>query len=957
MRICSLLALVTFSLSIACGGGQQPRPEPPDEATVTPPPPADEAAPPADEGPLPLWSQVKRGKLPNGLTYYVMPHPRPEKRVQLWLAVNAGSLQEDDDQQGLAHFVEHMAFNGTKKFAKQGIVDYLEKIGMAFGPDVNAYTSWDETVYTIQVPTDDATYVGTGLDILREWAGAVAFEPDEIEKERGVVLEEWRLRKGAWDRLLQKQAPILWGGTRYASRLPIGKPEIITKAPHAALTRFYADWYRPDLMAVIVVGDVDVPTMTKEITARFGDLPAPANPRPRAGGGDLDRTGTKVSIETDPELPRADVSVQNLFPHRRESHAIDYRHFVQDGLYHRMLRERLTQLARRPGAPFVFAFSSTGDQTREFESFSRGAVPKDGQILATLDVLLTEVARIERHGFTPAELERAKKAYLNATAESATEWDKTDASEYADELTRHFFEGELVIGRVAEDELARRFTPGVTLAEINTLARQWGGPDTRAIVITAPDDAKDVPTREQVLAKVAEVEQETLEPWVEEQAPDALMAAAPAPGTVTAERTIADLGVTEWTLSNGARVIVKPTDFENQVVHFAAESIGGTTYASDKDFTSARLAAEAVETGGVGDISDARLDMFLADKTTYVFARVGENTEGLSGRAATKDLETMLQLVHLRMTAPRRDPEAFDAWKRGRADALRRRDVTPEIGLADFMQAALSGNHPRRKPITAEAVARVDLDRALAFYKDRFGDASDFTFTFAGNVDPAKLKPLVETYLASLPGKRGAEAWRSVAVKPPKKVVTRTVRRGVEPKAAVQIVFHDDQPWSMEAERDASILGAVVETRLREILREDMGGVYGVGVYGDAGRTRPQRRVFVIRFGCSPENVEPLKKAVFAELARLQRDGVAQDYLDKVKEAQRRQHELSVRRNEYWVQTLGEAAKYGDDPHLHLDLDATLARATNDQVKAAAKRYVSTKRYVVGVMMPAAAKP
>ena len=943
--------LLLLSFLLACGGGQKAHHAPPPPPPPTPTDRVVEPAPPA-EAPLPLWPMVKRGVLPNGLTWYVLPHKQPANRAALWLAVNAGSLQEDDDQQGLAHFVEHMAFNGTEHYAKQGIIDYLEKIGMEFGPDVNAYTSWDETVYQIQVPTDDATYLATGLAILRDWAGGVSFDPVEVDKERGVVLEEWRLGKGAWDRLLQKQAGVIWGGTRYAMRLPIGKPEIITKAPRDTAVRFYRDWYRPDLMAVIVVGDVDPDAIVAEISKRFGDLAAPASPRPRPSGGALDRSGTKVSIETDPEMPNISVDVQNLFPHRRESHASDYRKFVGDNLYHTMLRARLDQLGRKPGAPFVFAFSSTSDQTREFESFSRGAIAKDGHIEETLDVLLTEVARIERHGFTPGELERAKRAILAGTARSAAEWDKQEAYEYADELTRHFFEGELVIGRVAEDELARQIVPSLTLDEVNRLAQEWGGPETRAIVISAPEGAKGLPTRDRVLALAKDVEGRTLEPWVEPEVPKTLMAALPAAGTVTAETKLDDLGVVQWTLGNGARVIVKPTDFENDTVHFAARSPGGIALASDAIFPSARVATEAVGDAGLGAFSADQIEQFLQGKTVSLYPWIQEIAEGMTGNAATGDLETLLQLVHLRMTAPRRDPEAFAAWKLGRIALLERRDLMPEVGFQDLVQTTVTGNHKRRRPLTAADIAKVDLDSALAFYKDRFGDASDFVFVFTGNVDVAKLRPLVERYLASLPGSRGVEPYKDVGVKPPRGVVEKTVKRGVEPKAAVQIVFHGDQPWSVQAERDVNALAGVLEMRLREILREDMGGVYGVGTYGWITRAPKQRRAFVVRFGCAPENVKALKQAVFTEIARLQKDGVDASYLDKVKETRRRSHEIDLRRNQYWLDELGEAAQFGDDPRAALDFEAALASITSDRVRDSARTYLDRKRHVSVVMLP-----
>ena len=953
-------------LLVACGSPTRPT----TPATTAPPPvgtptatpgttpatataPAPSMATIADDALLPLWPKVKRGTLANGLTYYVLPHHQPEHRAALWLAVNAGSLQEDDDQQGLAHFVEHMAFNGTKRFPKQAIIDYLEKIGMEFGPDVNAYTSWDQTVYQLQVPTDDASYLGTGLDVLREWAGGVAFEAAEVEKERGVVLEEWRLGRGAEERLFMKQAPILYGGTRYARRLPIGQPEIIKGAPREALVRYYQDWYRPDLMAVIVVGDVEPAAIEKLIGDRFGDLKAPASPRPRPGGGALDRTGTKIAIDTDPEARQAVVGIQELFPHRRESHTIDYRKFVLDQLYHSMLQQRLQTLARKPDAPFVMAFSSTGDETREFEGFGRRALAKDGRIADALEALLVEVARVKQHGFTADEFERAKQRYLTNTRDSAAEWDQEEGYGYADELTRHFFEGELVIGRVAEDELARRYTPGVTLDEVNHVADAWTDTATRAITITAPAKAKGLPTKAAVEALVTAVDARTLAPWVEAKVPTTLLATAPTAGTIASETPADDLGVTRWTLGNGVRVIVKPTTFDNQRVYLSADSPGGTALISDKEFASGRFAIEAVLSGGVGEFTADQLDRFLATRSVQLWPWLGETAEGMRGNASTADLPVLLQLAHLRMTAPRRDPEAFAAWQRGRIELLERRDVSPEIAMNDQVQLALSGGHKRRKPVTAADLRATKLDPALAVYRQRLGDAGDWTFTIVGNVDLATLRPLVETYLASLPATKRVDPRKDIGVKPPKKVVTKIVKRGTEPKAAVQLIFHDDDTWSTDAEHDVEILGSALEMRLREILREDMGGVYGVGVYGWVTRSPVQRRFFTIRFGCAPENVDALRAAAMAEIARMQKDGIDASYLEKIKATRRRSHELALTDNQYWLSLLSDAAQYGDDPHEALADAEAPDRVTSDQLKASAARFVSTKRYLAGVLLPA----
>jgi zinc protease len=804
-------------------------------------------------------------------------------------------------------------------------------------------------VYQLQVPTDDPTLVATGLDILHQWAGSITFAADEVEKERGVVLEEWRLRRGAWSRVWEQQAAVLYGGTRYADRYTIGKPEILKTAPREALTRYYQDWYRPDLMAVIVVGDVDPAAMAKDIEAKFADLKSPATPRARISGGALKSDGLKVSILRDSEMTSAQVSIDNLFPHRRESTETDYRQSLLDTLYHTMLNERLVELARRPDAPFRAAWSSTGDRTREIEAFSRSARAKPDRVEDTLVALITEVARVEQHGFTETELARAKRAHLRYREQAAREQSQRDGRAQTEELLRHFFEGELVIGRDGELALSQKLIPGITLAELNHLAKAWGGDDNRAVLITGPDDLV-APTEARVRELVAAAATATVEPWVDDAPGDTLMATPPTAGTITAEKSHPD-GITEWTLSNGARVIVKPTDFDADTVLLRAFSPGGTAVATDKQWPSARYATYALGGAGVGELSPGMLQKILTGRIVSASPWMDETTEGVWGSSSALDLETQLQLVHLRMTAPRRDEALFGVWKASMLEWVKNRRKDPDDAFYEDMGVVVAGGHKRRKPPEVADIEAIDLDQALAFYNDRFGDASDFTFVFVGNVDLATFKPLVETYLASLPGKGRVEREKDLKIKRPKGKTEKTVVRGIEPKSYVYLTFHGAQKWTRDAERDLGTLAEVLDVRLREVLREDMGGVYGVGVWGDFQRKPRQEWTFSINFGCAPENVDKLKAAIFTEVARLQKEGIADSYLTNLKAQRVRAREVSVKSNGAWASWIVDAFDHGDDLADVLDLDAALARYTSDHVKAAAKTYLG-KQYVFGVLKP-----
>jgi zinc protease len=907
-----------------------------------------------ESAPLPLWEEVKKGQLPNGLTYYVLKHGKPEKRAMLWLAVNSGSVQEDDDQRGLAHFDEHMAFNGTKRFPKGDIISYLEKIGMRFGADLNAYTSWDQTVYQLEVPTDDPQYLARGLDILHEWAGDVSYDPVEVDKERGVVLEEWRLGRGASRRLFDKHAKVLFAGSRYADRITIGDPEIIKSGKRDTLYRYYKDWYRPDQMAVIAVGDVDPAAMEKEIAARFGDLTGPAHERTRPAGGVPPAKGTRVSIETDREAPGTSITVSNLVPHRPQASKRDYRRMVGEQLYGSILNERLASLARKPETPFISASGGMSTLVREVDAFQRSAQVKNGQVEDALRALLTEVVRIERHGVTPTELERARTRIARLMSEEAETAATHDSREFTDEITRNFLSHEEMIGRTAERDLALALLPQITVAELDSLARPFAGADGRVVLISGPD-GKPLPSRDRVLAIIGEVEKAEVPAWQDEAPLAPLMAKTPTPGKIVKETKVDKLDLTEWTLSNGVRVIVKPTDYEVDSVVITGNSPGGLNMAKDKDYNDARFADAVAEVGGVADFDVEMLGKMLADKQLRVSTGISDVTEVVDASGSAHDLETMLQLVYLRMTAPRKDEQAFKVWKQNSIEQLTNRLRTPEFEYSRSVQKALYKDHLRRRPAEPSDIEKVDQDRALAFYKDRFGDASDFTFVVIGSVDVAKLRPLVETYLGSLPGKGRKEKEKDLGVRKIGGVVKKEWKLGQEPKASVQLDFHGDEAWTRDKERDMFILGQVLSIRLREQLREEMGGVYGVGAAGFIARVPHQERTFSIRFGCDPTRVGELVTAAMDEIRKLAKDGPGEEYLEKIKKTFVRTRETQLRQNRFWASWLTDAYRFGDDPAIVLDVDKVTARMTAANVQASAKRYLDGKPYFEAVLLPAQA--
>lgn len=905
-----------------------------------------------DSPPLVPDAAVLTGVLDNGLTYYIRKHPKPENRVLLWLAVNAGSVLEDDDQQGLAHFVEHMAFNGTKRFEKNTMIDFFERSGMDFGADVNAFTSFDETVYMLQVPTDDAKLLTTGYDVLEDWAGAVSFDPTEVDKERGVVIEEWRLGRGANQRVFDKQWPVFLANSKYAKRKPIGEKQILETAPVERLQSFYRDWYRPDNMAVIVVGDIDPAVAKKEIEARFGGLKNPAKARERVNVPVPLLDETRIDVQTDKEMSMTQVSVAIKGPRSEYATENDYREDLVEEMFHSMLRARFDELRQRPDAPYAFSFSYTSEMGRAVDVFRLFAGAKPGQSEAAVKALLVELERVRRHGFLAVELERVKVEHMRELERALTEADTVQGRGYAFGLVNQFLEGQTMISRKDDLALAKKYLPEVTLAEVNGLAETWTNRKDR--VISAAGASRDkMPTDEQLLAIADGISKIPVEPWEEASSGGSLMATAPKAGTVVSKEELKEIGVSVWTLSNGARVVIKPTDFKNDEVLFQAFSPGGHSLASAKVFPSAEFADGIIGQSGVGEHDAVALRKILNGKVASVRPFIDELEEGMRGSASPQDLEVLMQLVNLYFTAPRKDDDAFAAWKGQMNTFFRNRDLNPQAVFFDEFNRTATGNHPRRQPPSVERIEAVDHATALEFYKERFADASDFTFLFVGNVDEARLEELSATYLASLPAAKRKEQWRNVGVKPPKGVAKVRVEKGQDPKSFVMLAFHGDTKWSPESEDDLDMLSEALGIRLREILREDMSGVYGVFSNGRIERRPKPRFVFSVGFGCSPDNADKLTQAVFELVESVKKDGIDAETVDKIKEQRRRGLETDQKENRFWSSQLGEHYRYGTDPRKLLELQKMVDRVSADKVRKAAKKYLG-KQYVDALLMPEA---
>lgn len=903
---------------------------------------------------MPVDPQITMGKFANGMRYYIRANKKPEKRAELRLVVKAGSILEDDDQQGMAHLVEHMAFNGTQHFPKHDLIEFIESLGMRFGADLNAYTSFDETVYILTVPTDKPETLDRALLILEDWAHNVSFDQKEIDQERGVVMEEWRLGRGAGSRMRDKEFPIMFKGSRYADRLPIGKPEIIQNGKPERLKKFYSDWYRPDLMAIVAVGDFDKAAIEKMVTAHFASIPAATKPRPRPTYDIPDHPGTVYAIATDKEATTTTVEVDNILPAREQGSISDYRQRTVDRLFSGMLSGRFSELAQKPDAPFIFAGGGRGSfLARTKESATLVALVKEDGIERGLDALLGEAERVSRFGFTATELDRQKQSVLVSYQRLAIEKDNTLDANLAGEYIRNFLINEPLPSAEDEYALHQRFLPGITLDEINKLAKEWYPGGNRLVVVNAPEKSGLVIPDETKLAAVIKAEAtKDLKPYVDTVGSAALLESIPAPGAIAKTTTKEAAGITEWELSNGVKVVLKPTTFKADEILFRATSPGGTSLATDKDYIPASTAAQVITAGGVGKFNAIDLRKYLTGKVASASPFIGELEEGLSGSSSRKDLETMFQLIYLRFTQPRADATAFGVQATQTKTLLANQAVVPEYAFFEALTTARYQNHIRRRLPTPATVEEWNLDKSLAFYKDRFADASDFTFVFVGSFDLATMKPLVERYLGALPSIHRKEAWKDVGVRTPAGIVEKKVEKGVEPKSEAAIVFSGRFEFDQTHRVAIRAMAEILQTRLLETIREELGGTYSISARPNFQRDPNPEYSIAIQFGCAPQRTDDLIKRVFEEIEKFKTNGPTEKQVTDEKEALLREFETNSKLNNYLLSQITQKYQIGEDPAGLWKIPEYYQKIDAAMIQQAAKTYLNTNTFVKVTLFP-----
>lgn len=903
---------------------------------------------------IPPDPAVRTGKLGNGFTYYIRHNEEPKKRVELYLINKVGSVLEDGDQQGLAHFMEHMNFNGTKNFPKNDLVDYLQKAGVRFGADLNAYTSFDETVYQLPIPTDNPAMFGNGIRIMRDWAQEATLDPTEIEKERGVVLEEERLGKGARDRMSRQYLPMMLNHARYADRLPIGTDAVLTKFKPEVIKRFHHDWYRPDLQALIIVGDIDVNEAEKLVKEKFTDLKNPQNERVRTQYT-VPLTGkSQFLIVTDKEETSTDLQIMMKHQAPELKTEQDYITSIKQNLFNQLLdNRRLAELTKESNPAFTGMSAGIGGLLKNIDMLSYSVSAKEGRLEQSFAQTWRVMERVKRYGFTQAELDRVKQSYLRGIQTSLNEQGKTPSTSYVKEYQRLFLAGEASPGIAWEYQFTKDHIGMITLADITNLMTEYLSSKDMDILVSAPEkDRNSLPGAAIVQNWIARVSQEDIQPFKDDAVIKPLFAVKPQAGKVVNKEIIAQLNITKLVLSNGVKVILKPTDFKNDQVIYGAFAPGGTSLYEHTDYDVASNAGGIMNRMGLGDFSMVQLNNLFTGKVASSSATIIARSSTIRGGAAPLDLEAALQLTYLQFTAPRKDTLIFKNTINNAIAGLANRYASPANVFADTISYVMGNYNYRSAGPTAERIGKITLERSYDIYKERFADASGFTFVFVGNFKPETITPLLEQYLGSLPATHQVVKPRDLGIHIPAGHIVKKVYKGTENKATVQLVFSGDYTYSPEANLQLKALGDVLQIKVLQQLREAEGEVYSPQVQTSYNKYPHNRFALTVAFGCAPQNADHLVSMVEQEMKTLKEKGPDADDIQKFKAQYQKNVELALKDNGFWMNYLLNQYENHEDPLQALDTDKLLQKIDSASLKQAAQVFLSGHNMITFQLLP-----
>jgi zinc protease len=909
----------------------------------------------APKASVPLDPAVIYGRLDNGMTYYIRENKEPKERAELYLAVNVGALSEDEDQNGLAHFCEHMAFNGTKNFAKKDILNYLQSIGMKFGPEINAFTSSDETNYMLQkVPTTDPKVIDTALLILYDWAHNISFENDEIDAERGVIHEEWRQGRSAMFRMMKEANKTVFRDSKYAVHDVIGDINQIDTFHYDVVKRFYADWYRPDMEAVIAVGDFDAKQMEKQIKDLFSKIPKKENERSREFFPVPDHQETLITVQTDKE---AQYPIVEIFYKKDPVQNRDMEYFRENykqQLFNSMLNARMQELITSENPPFVYAYAFYTNLVRTKDGFMSIAVGNNNELDKALHALLIENKRVLMYGFTTTEFERAKNDLKRGVEKQFAEKDKMENDSYVWQYFSNFLKKEPAPGIDFEYAFVNNVLPGITLDEVNAQAKQWITNNNRVIAIMAPESTDiKIPHEQEIRDIIAAVDLETVTAYVDKVTDLPLIATEPVPAKIEKKGKNKPLGTTEWTFENGVKVVMKPTDFKDDEIQMTAFSYGGASLYEIKDLISADFTTALIEESGIGDFDKTALEKKLSGKIVNVNPYISGDAEGFDGSCSVQDFETMLQLVYMYFTVPRTDDVAFNALMKRLKAVLDNRSLEPESALMDTVEVLMANHNPRVRPYTSALLAEANLKKMRSIFKSRFGDPGSFTFYFVGNIDVEKARPLIEKYLGGLPKVGRTETWKDNGVRPPVGKVAKEIDREMKvPKGTVYITYSGTFDYDdVRSRLNLSALCDILDVRYVETIREEQSGTYGAAVRESMDKYPYENYSVLIYFDCDPKNTGKLKDIVYQEIEKLKTEGPTEKDLHGVIENKIKVHQENLRQNNYWINLIKNKDYYQSDLTEYSKFDDYINSMTRESLKAAAQQFFGGN-IVEAVLLP-----
>ena len=908
---------------------------------------------------VPLDPGVRYGVLDNGMTYYIRSNELPENRADFYIVFNVGAILEDDNQNGLAHLTEHMAFNGTENFPKKGVLDFLERNGVAFGHNVNAFTSLDVTAYNLNdVPLTEESVIDSSLLVLHDWSNYVSFEDEEIDAERKVVHEEWRTRRSADFRMMNELMPIIYKDSKYAKRDVIGSLDVIDNCSYETLRSFYRDWYRPDLEAIIVVGDFDADMMEKKVVKLFSQVPVVQNPKERTIFEIPNNKEPLVGIATDPEAQRN--SVQVYFKHdivEPADKGTEYmRELLVRRIYNDMINNRLNELVQKENPPFIVGYSAYTSMSRSKDAFMAVAYARDNEVLTALNSVLEENQRVLQHGFTQGEFDRTKLDIHRGYEKAYKEKDKQKNNNYVWEYFSHYLTNEPTPGIEYEFSYANQVLPEITLEEINSLPEQWITDENIVVSITGLEkEGVSLPTKEEVLQVIEKSKNTKLDAYVDAVMDKPLVANIPVASPIIKTEVMDELGVTVWTLKNGAEIIVKKTDFKEDEILFEAYSFGGNSLLDIDQLPSADMATTMVSQYGVGEYDNISLEKMMAGKVLRLNPYLGEVTEGFSGSTSPDDIETFMQLLYMKLDQPRFDQQAYGAYL-GRIKAwIQNTSTDPRTIANDSISFLMADRNSRKMPMNIDKLNKVDFEVINEIYKDRFSDGSNFRYYFVGNVDEEVLKPLVETYIGGLKTSDKKETWKDNGIRPPKDNALNVFNVSMEtPKATVFVNYNGSFDYNAENLVYLSAVKYILSLRYTETIREEEGGTYGVAVWTSASKYPYEGFKVNMKFDCDPERADALKSIVFAEVDNFGKVGPKEVDVHKTIEYFIKTRQEDMKENRFWLSTLVSMDKYDLNTVDKANYDEIVEGMTVKKLQKFAKKLFTTSKNVEVTMLPIA---